>query len=86
MAFCAARGCNKCIRQKSRALRKNGGKGEKNDSGQSRVFSIDTRRQIEAYRKQFPHITGRKSMKNWWRKDMIGSRNHEPADQSPAVG
>ena len=60
MAFCAARGCNKCIRQKSRALRKNGGKGEKNDSGQSRVFSIDTRRQIEAYRKQFPHITGRK--------------------------
>ena len=32
----------------------------KNDSGQSRVFSIDTRRQIEAYRKQFPHIMGRK--------------------------
>ncbi len=32
----------------------------RSDLGESRVLSIDACRQIEAYRKQFPHITGRK--------------------------
>lgn len=32
----------------------------RSDLGESRVLSVDACRQIEAYRKQFPHITGRK--------------------------
>lgn len=42
----------------------------RSDSGESRVLSMDACKQIEAYREQSPHITGKKSMRNLWRKGM----------------